>query len=110
MYIPTDTYWLCLHTCGYTPCTNLYILNVNTPVGFTCVHLPPTPVVTPVPLRVVETPDRSDKDGAEGSVPLHPSAHVLDSLRPAGTQQDAILDYHILYFGTFSAYVVSKTV
>lgn len=27
-----------------------------------------------------ETPDCSGEDGAEGAVPLHPSAHVLGSL------------------------------
>jgi hypothetical protein len=47
-------------------------------------------------LRLLETPDRPDKDGAESSVPLHPSSHVLDSLRPAGTQPEATLDYHII--------------
>lgn len=32
----------------------------------------------------VETPDSPGEDGAEGAVPLHPTAHVLGSLRPAG--------------------------
>lgn len=34
-----------------------------------------------------ETADCSGEDGAEGAVPLHPAAHVLGSVRPAGNQK-----------------------
>lgn len=34
-----------------------------------------------------ETPDCAGEDGAEGAVSLHPSAHVLGSLWPAGNYQ-----------------------
>lgn len=37
-----------------------------------------------------ETSDRAGEDGPEGSVPLHPSAHVLGSLRPAGDHQRSL--------------------
>lgn len=45
-----------------------------------------TPVHT-VSVCVTETPHRSNQDGAEGPLLVHPTPDVLDPVRPKGTSE-----------------------